>query len=239
MKMNQMSCLVAAIGFSAFAIGCGDDGGGGGTGGSSGAGGSGAVSGESLPLDATGWVARDSNDFGIQGAVYWYSDNDTGGQTQLTGLTAGAPPFDTARSAMCLVGTTPGGQADNFVTWGSGIGINLNQEDGNDATPPLATPPRCFAVTLAVGSAPGELLGKLLPQNPMPGNQEAPSVALKDGTTDVCTDNAAPPSWCSTQPGKCWETGLATGVASLQIQVNSGSTGGPFDVCVTSVVPHS
>jgi hypothetical protein len=207
-------------------------------------------------MDSTGWIDKASNSFGIQGSWYWYADFSDGaaGLTKLTGATSSTPPF-VADKGMCITGTTPGGASDNYVTWGAGIGLNLNQgsEEEGDTTPKVLTPyPRCFAVTLSSDSkSPGGILGKLLEANPMPGTtanpsapQEAPSVTLKAGaTTDVCVDNVAQPSWCTAtghSPGDCADPkNLEKGITGIQIQALAGGTGGDIQVCVVSIVPKN
>lgn len=209
-----------------------------------------------LTLDSTGWVEKASNSFGIQGSWYWYADFSDGhaGLTKLPTAELDVPPF-VAGKGMCIVGTTPGGASDNYVTWGAGIGLNLNQgteQDGGTTPQKLNPYPRCFAVTLSAdSSSPGGILGKLLEANPMPGTtadasvpQEAPSIALKAGqSTDVCVDNVAQPTWCtasSHKPGDCADPkNLSSGIAGIQIQALAGGSGGNINVCVVSIVPKN
>jgi hypothetical protein len=209
-----------------------------------------------LTIDPKGRVETDSNSFNIQGSWYWFADFSDGhaGLTKLADAVVDTPPFVEGKG-MCLVGTTPGGANDNYVTWGAGIGLNLNQgsQEQGDTTPhPLNPYPKCFSVTLSADStAPGGMLGKLLESNPMPGTtadpnqpQEAPSVTLKAGqSTDVCVDNVAQPSWCtasSHKPGDCADPkNLQNGIAAVQIQALAGSSGGNINVCVVSIVPKN
>jgi len=211
---------------------------------------------DALPMDSAGWVDKASNSFNIQGSWYWYADfSDSGaGLTKLPTATDKTPPFVEGKG-MCITGTTPGGAADNYVTWGAGIGLNLNQgtEEAGGTTPQVLKPyPKCFAVTLSGDSkSPGGMLGKLLEANPMPGTtanptvpQEAPSIVLKAGqTTDVCIDNVVQPSWCTASghsPGDCADPkNLANGIAGIQVQALAGSSGGDIQVCVVSIVPKN
>ncbi|HEY5961180.1 MAG TPA: hypothetical protein VIV60_31700 [Polyangiaceae bacterium] len=223
-------------------------------GGSSSVGGTSSQSSDALLMDSSGRVEKSSNRFNIQGSWYWYADFSDGhaGLTTLTGAENETAPYLDGKG-MCIVGTTPGGAKDDYVTWGAGIGLNLNQgtEDDGGTTPQRLNPaPKCFSITLSAdSSAPGGILGKLLESNPMPGTtadanlpQEAPSVALKAGqTTDVCVSNVTQPSWCtasSHKPGDCADPkNLEPGIASIQIQALAGSSGGNINVCVVSIVP--
>jgi hypothetical protein len=210
--------------------------------------------GDALTMDAAGYVPEANSAFGIHGNWYWYSDSDHGdaGKTQLTGVLANQPPY-VPEQGMCITGTTPGGANDNYVTWGAGIGLNLNQAaaDGGATAQVLSPAPRCFSVTLSADStSPGGILGKLQQANPMPGTtanpakpQEPPSILLVAGkATDVCIDNVKPPSWCTGsdhQPGDCADPAhLKNGVAGLQVQTLAGTSGGNLNLCVASVVPH-
>lgn len=209
-----------------------------------------------LTIDSTGRVEKSSNSFNIQGSWYWYADFSDGhaGLTKLTNTTDNAAPYVEGKG-MCIVGTTPGGATDNYVTWGAGIGLNLNQgtEEEGGTTPQKLNPyPKCFTVTLSAdSSSPGGILGKLLEANPMPGTtadatvpMEAPSIALKAGqSTDVCVKNVTQPTWCtasSHKPGDCAEpANLENGIAGIQIQALAGAAGGNINVCVLSIVPKN
>jgi len=210
----------------------------------------------SLTMDSTGRVDKSSNGFGIQGSWYWYADfsDSHAGLTKLPEAILNVPPFVDGKG-MCIVGTTPGGGTDNYVTWGAGIGLNLNQgteADGGTTAQKLFPSPKCYAVTLSTdSSSPGGILGKLLEANPMPGTTadptvpaEAPSIVLKAGqSTDVCVDNVTQPTWCtasSHKPGDCADPKtLANGIAGIQIQALAGASGGKINVCVVSIVPKN
>ncbi len=225
-------------------------------GGTSNSGGGSSQSSDGLTLDSTGRVDKASNSFNIQGSWYWYADYSDGhaGLTKLPDVKDNTPPFMEGKG-MCIVGTTPGGASDNYVTWGAGIGLNLNQgteEDGGTAPQKLNPYPKCFTVTLSAdSSSPGGILGKLLEANPMPGTtadatvpQEAPSITLKAGqSTDVCVNNVTSPSWCtaaSHKPGDCADPkNLESGIAGIQIQALAGGSGGNINVCVVSIVPKN
>ncbi len=71
--------------------------------------------------DATGWVAGSTNQFGIQGSFYSFSDMTAGGATTMT-----APTYTGGR--VCVSGVAGQVQMENYtVYWGGGIGLNLAQ----------------------------------------------------------------------------------------------------------------
>jgi hypothetical protein len=200
--------------------------------------GGGTASGE-LQMDLEGWVPRDGNTWGIQGAWYWYSDAAKGGQTVLDGVQDGVPPY-VAGQGMCLTGTTPGGSLDGYTTWGAGVGLNLNQEAGSEETPALVSSGiQGFDITIS-GGGPDQVLVKFLPTNPMPacpsagdGIEEAPSAQLSEGDNHIVIENAVTPSWAC----NAGDQGDPNNIAAIQIQANSGPNGGPIDICVVSVTP--
>ena len=200
----------------------------------SGVGGSGVDAPAELPIDSTGWVASDSNLWGIQGAWYWFSDASGGGLTELDGVTQDTAPYVDG-SGMCLSGTTPGGGADDYMTWGASIGLDLNYDDAAATSLPFdaaAAGIAGFDITIT-GSAPGGLLVKFPSANPMPTGDEAPSVALEEGTNHVLITDATVPSWAP----NAGEVGDPSSVAAIQIQAQAGETGGTIEFCVTSIVP--
>ena len=83
------------------------------------------LTGNGLPLNETGWIPRECNNVGIQGAWYCYDDG-----INPSGCTSGTPPFR-AGEGMCLAGSTT--LDDTYEAWGAGIGLTLN-ESGGDIT---------------------------------------------------------------------------------------------------------
>lgn len=71
-----------------------------------------------VPLEANdGWVDCSSNDVGIQGEFFTYSDGN--GSTITSSFTG---------DEICVEGTAGQVVSDNSV-WGAGLGVNLNQEE--------------------------------------------------------------------------------------------------------------
>ncbi len=193
-----------------------------------------------LPMDASGWVPASSNRYCIQGEWSWSSDSQTGGKTTVTGLTSGSPPY-VMGSGMCVEGSTPGGAADNYTTWGATVQLNLSQTTSASAPVALASAPSCFTITVSGSPAPGGLTAFLCP----PSTDQSvvcPQVPVQVGSNEVCVQDAVLPSWCtpslSTGQTCLAPSQLAQGVQSVGVEANAGANGGPIDFCVTSIVPH-
>jgi hypothetical protein len=191
-----------------------------------------------LPMDSTGWVPASSNAYGIQGQWACWTDRISGGLSTFPGLVDGTAPFAPGRG-MCVTGTTPGGQADNYITWGANINLTLNQASPTSAPSLLTRPPRCFTVTVT-GSAPGGLVGQLCPTTGGGWGTVCPQIDLSVGANEVCIDNVVRPSYCDTSPGLTCYTPeqLKLGVQQIAVQGSAGAQGGTIDFCVTSIVPH-
>jgi hypothetical protein len=140
---------------------------------------------------------------------------------------------------MCITGTTPGGQADNYATWGGNINLALNQSSPTSSPVPLAHSPQCFTITVS-GSAPGGITGQLCPTMGTGLGIICPQINLTVGANEVCLDNVVRPSYCDTSLGlTCYTTAqLQAGVQMILVQGSSGAGGGTIDFCVTSIVPH-
>lgn len=189
----------------------------------------------SLPMP--GPVTADSNAFGIQGVWYVFSDQEFGGRT----VVVGDNPYREGRG-MCLHATTPGGAADNYVTWGAGIGLNLNQAPGQHSGLPLNPAPRCFTVILSPDSAAASgLTGELLPTSPVPPVQvQYPVRTLTPGTNEVCVDNVVKPDWCATATIPCIDPAeLANGVAAINTVAHAGPNAGNLDFCIEGLIAHN
>jgi hypothetical protein len=191
-----------------------------------------------LPMDASGWVPASSNPYCIQGEWSWSTDAATGGLSTFTNLVANTAPY-VAGVGMCISGTTPGGQADNYKTWGANINLTLNQSTPDSSPKPLNPSPQCFTITVS-GSAPGGLIGELCPTTGTGWGIVCPQVNLTAGANEVCVDNVVRPSYCDTTAGlTCYTTDqLKAGVQMILVQGAAGAQGGAIDFCVTSIVPH-
>jgi hypothetical protein len=187
-----------------------------------------------IPMDASGWVARECNNWGIQGPWYWFKDK---GRTVLTNVTQG-PPFVPGQG-MCLVGSSPGGAADAYATWGAGIGLNLNQAPGSTDAPRLPNAPRCYSMNITGRLSPQGVRAKLAGDQPAEGF-ELPGKDLVLGMNEVCVDTVAQPSWCGSNSIVCLDaSSLAQGISTVQVDVLVGDNGGDIDFCLSSLVPHN
>jgi hypothetical protein len=189
---------------------------GGGTGGTSGGAGAGPA-GVSLVPDETGWVARDTNTLGVQGAWYPYGDQYGEAKCTLVGLHAPAecstiaspeplvPGFPNVAGEMCTTGETAVvlgckdgvprctlGSPDYSNMWGAGIGLDLNAEGAPSGTP---------APKLPWNPDEHGVIGVAFDINvvPPPGLRvEFPIVLPDDSTTDNHADGS--PYW-GAKPG--------------------------------------
>ncbi|HWA75111.1 MAG TPA: hypothetical protein VG937_22390 [Polyangiaceae bacterium] len=187
-----------------------------------------------IPIDKTGWVARECNNFKIQGAWYCYDD----GMTQ-AGCTKDMPPFVEGKG-MCLKGTTLG----TAMGWGAGIGLSLN-DSGKTATMASVKGPyaantngvKGFKIALS-GSTGGLPLRINFPKLAMPSGVspfvEVPGAPADTPYNVLIADALVPKAWMVTNAG---ETADPASIFDLQIQLPGDSKAAAFDFCVTSVTP--
>lgn len=245
--------LLASVALAA--VSCGEtnsmvpaasDGGGGGAagsapGGSSGAGGSAAQTATPLFWSADGFIAKDSNPFGIQGPFYSYSDCDppsglpcTTPDPSLTGAD-GKPGWSVSASGACLKGTAVKVQDMMFAAqWGAGLALDLNSEGGEPGAPAVkrsfdlsGAAIRGFSVDIS-GSAPARIRINLT----MRGVADSSFVdALVPSTTTFAVADAKQGSWVMSK------TPLdPSQVEAIQFQVfTSGGSPTPFDFCVNAI----
>ena len=130
-----------------------------------------------LAMDASGVVPASTNAYGIQAKWYAFSDELDGGQTRIDGYYETMVPFVPGRG-MCINGTTQSGLADDWKTWGAGIGIALHVVDEKAET--LVNPPACFTLVISSDAAyPMELRADLNPTDD--GSVMPPNVPLHPG----------------------------------------------------------
>lgn len=211
--------------------------------GSSGAGGSSGATPPGTPLswDAKGFVATDTNPFGIQGPFYSYSDCEppsglpcTMPDPRLTGADS-KPGWSVDTERVCMKGTAVKVEQMMFAAqWGAGLALDLNSQGGEPGTPAakgtfdLAQAKiGGFSVDIS-GSAPARIRINLT----MAGVSDANFVEAKiPGTTTFAVADAKQGSWVTSK------TSLdASRVEALQFQVftNAGSPT-PYDFCVDAV----
>ncbi|MGC4089019.1 MAG: hypothetical protein QM756_14180 [Polyangiaceae bacterium] len=188
-----------------------------------------------IPIDKTGWVARECNNFGIQGAWYCYTD----GMTQ-AGCTANMPPYVEASKGMCLKGNTLG----MTTAWGAGIGLSLN-DSGKTAT--MASVKSAYnastngvkgfqiGLTGTTGGLPLRInFPKLASPTGVSPFVEVPGAPATTPYNVLIADALVPKAWMVTNAG---ETADPTSLFDLQIQLPGDSKATAFDFCITSVTP--
>ena len=218
--------------------------------GSGGAGSGGAGSGGSamlppgVPLTPTdGWVAVDSNELGVQGAIFAYGDDTSkAGPPAMTENFMGTNACITGTAARVDMACTPVAPAtDCYGTyWGAAIGLNMNQPI-DPGTMMGVDPPLAFDGSALTGFA-FEITGAGVPTS-LRFKVESP------GAIEYCT----PPATKMITTGantvlfsdlrtECWTTGGNPGdmgKASIQkiawqVVTNDKATV-PFDFCVSNI----
>jgi hypothetical protein len=206
---------------------------------SEGSGGSPGAVATALTMDDTCYVPLESNDFGIQGSWHPFSDQEGDGRTVITSPPDGACSYVEGQG-MCMRAESPGGEDDNYETWGAGIGLFLNQAPGSKPLT-LSPAPRCFTVVLRVQSTFSDgFTGELLPTPPEPEPGALyPLMDLHEGANEVCVDNVARSYYCASGPEDCVDPAdLANGIAAVNIFAHAGPTGGAVDFCIESMTPY-
>jgi len=218
---------------------------GGGGGASAGSNGSGAGGGDAtsfaLVWDKGGFVAADSNPFGIQGPFYFYSDCDNAGglpctmpDPALTGPDSKLG-WSVEPGKVCAKGTAVKVQDGMFAQqWGAGLALDLNSKGGDPGQPALKGTFNATAANLTgfavdiTGTAMGEVRVNLT----MPDLADSNFVgATVPGTTFVPFTGAKQGKWVTMKtpldPSK---------LLAIQVQVaTSASKATPFDFCITAI----
>jgi hypothetical protein len=247
--------VVSAIALHLFACG-GDDtplpestagaGGSGGAGssltaGSGGVGGTATTPGTALTWGADGFVAGDTNPYGIEGPFYSYSDCDPPSglpcsmpDASLTGADA-KPGWSVDASKVCLKGTAVKVEESMFAAqWGAGLALDLNSKGGEPGAPAVKgtfdlvqAGIKGFSVDIT-GTAPARIRINLT----MPGVPDSSFVDAKvPGTTTFNVADAKQGTWVMSK------TPLdPTKVEALQFQVfTTAGAPTPYDFCVNAI----
>lgn len=185
---------------------------------------------ETLPIDSTGWIPRECTIFDIQGAWYCYDDG-----VSATDCVADTAPYQNPPSAMCLSGTTVGGDG---AAWGGGIGLGLNDTGGampmKLAYDAAAHDVVGFAVEIT-GDTNGNELRIGFTADAAPAGA-SPFVAVPGvGSYDILLSDAlVPANWDVPNAG---ETVDPSAIYDLQVQIDGNGVAGPFEFCITSLTP--
>jgi len=162
----------------------------------------------------------------IQGEWKWTTDAVlSGGQGVYTGLVANAPPY-VEGSGMCIKGSSPGGEADNYQTWGANVYLLLNQSAPGAVGAPLKPGPQCFTIRLP--AARRRISGMLCPQTRGGMGIVCPQKDLVVGPNEVCVDNVTLLILqTTTRPNTtCYDPSqLSNGIVGTTVQGSAGATG--------------
>jgi hypothetical protein len=185
-----------------------------------------------IPIDETGWVAKECNNFGIQGSWYCYSDG-----INMSSCMKDTVPY-TAGMGMCLSGVL---SADS-TAWGAGVGLGLNDSGTNGGTTTSVKSPYNatmngvlgFHVEISgdTGMQPVRIgfTGSEAPTDPSPF-WEVPG----PGKYDVkLADTLVPKAWDTPSAGT---TADPTKLYDMQIQIAGGTIAANYNFCVTNVTP--
>jgi len=207
------------------------------------AGGSGSSEETGTLLDPKdGWVYRESNRFGIQGAVFAYAD-----PTSALSLM-----FDSSRSAACIRGKvarvdllcTPVAPATDCYgsTWGAAIGMNLNQR--LDPVTMMGDVPAAFDASNLSGFS-FELSGSNLPPpNSLRFNVDSsdrsfcniPLKKLMPGRNTVLFSEVVPECYRSATPAGPTAESARAALLKIWWQVLTNTQAEvPYDFCVSNI----
>jgi hypothetical protein len=188
-------------------------------------------------VNAAGWNCDLSTPIQIQGSIYSYGDG--------TACPASSTKAPCSAAGCCIMGTTtPATAANNYATWGCGLGMELDSSGGTSPVKSVyAGPVKCFNITLT-GSSGGNVVRIGFTQSPAPASGAiAPYKeigAFTNGWTgQVCFSDVDCPSYATAAQCSKAVGGPGTPV-DMQIQVSAGDSAtntGTFNVCMTSVEP--
>lgn len=191
-----------------------------------------------LPLDETGWIARNCNAYDIQGAIYCYHDG-LSPTSCMDNVVPWVPGKGICISGSTIVDPTPEDTTDPYP-YGAGIGISLNDsgmtetmasvKSAYDATAHGVTG---FRVVLSGTSDPPFRIGftaKAVSEDIAPFSQ----FNIPGDHPVEFTSAMVPSTWTVTNAG---ETVNPSSIYDLQIQIAGGDTAGNYDICIESITP--
>ncbi len=188
-----------------------------------------------LPIDETGWVARECNNAGIQGAFYCYDDG-----VNPSGCTPETAPY-VPGSGMCLQGSTT--EDPDFVAWGAGIGLSLNDPGEMDPTgagkgPFDATANGLLGFSILItGDTGGLPIRVQFTKEANPAT--SPFVQVPGASTTpyeiLIADALIPETWDTCVGDDCLAD--PTSLYDVQIQIAGGEEAADYNFCVESITP--
>jgi hypothetical protein len=193
-----------------------------------------------IPIDSTGWVPRNCDNYGIQGAWYCYTDG-FGSTSCMTGM----PPYSAASPGpgMCISGMTAS-TTTNTSAYGAAIGFSLNDSGGKNSVKGAWNATMYgvtgFEVTLTgnTGGLPVRIgfTQAAMTNNPAPF-VEVPGPSTATPTVQYMISFASanvPSTWNVPNKG---QTVDPTMIYDLQFQIAAGAMAENYNFCVTSLKP--
>jgi uncharacterized membrane protein YgcG len=222
-------------------------------------GGSGPVGPEGVPITpSAGWIAKESNALGVQGAAFSFADT-----TSLMGMTDNLK--DVAATTSCIKGTAAKVDmaSDACVNkmftapatdcygqyWGAALGFNLNQAIDMTLVPPAGGTPMAFDASLIKG-----FYFEITDHDDHTGMVPAPSALrfkVDDGSKEYCNTamlklkSGANTVLFSDLTTECWAPTDTSSKITAEVEkkfikiawqvVTNSSATVPFDFCVGNV----
>jgi len=219
----------------------------------------GGPSGEGVPITpSAGWIAKESNALGVQGAAFSFGDTTT-----ITGMTDNLK--DTAATVACIKGTAAKVDmaAEKCVSkmfdppamdcygqfWGAALGFNLNQAIDMTLVPPAGGTPMAFDASLIKG-----FYFEISDHDDHTGTVPAPSALrfkVDDGTKEYCNPTAIKVKsgvntvLFSDLTTECWAPTATSSKITADVEkkfikiawqvVTNSTSAVPFDFCVGNV----
>jgi hypothetical protein len=257
-RMKSALALILGVAMLSLAAGCSssdDNSGSGGKGpvvvGGSGSGGSvvptGGTGGGTLPdgvplTPADGWVAKDSNTLGVQGAMFEYADT-TSIMSLMKDFTGSNACIKGEAAAVMDPCTIVPPATDCYGTyWGAAVGLNMNQPideatgEGAEAMPYDATAIKGFAFTITGSTIPGVANLRFKIEGPGADEYCTPaSKGVKQGDNVFMFADLVKECW-SVKAGAATAETVHSKVVKIAWQVVTKKGGTvPYDFCVSNL----
>jgi hypothetical protein len=194
--------------------------------------------GAALPIDESGWVARECNDHMIQGAFYCYTDNINPTSCPAAAADGTRPPPFRPNGGMCISGSTT--VDPTYAAWGAGLGLSLN-DAGSPSFVKSAYNATANGVTgfqiLIAGDTGGRPLRVGFTGAAMPTGAQ-PFVEFAAGSTnlEVAIQDAVVPSSWTTDPNAGMVADPAN-IYDIQVQIPGGDIATNYDFCIAGIQP--
>jgi hypothetical protein len=187
-----------------------------------------------IPIDSTGWVPRNCDNYNIQGAWYCYTDG-VGMSTCVTGKT----PWVAASPGpgMCISGTTAS-TTSNPSAYGAAIGLSLNDSGGMNPTKSAynATMNNIIGFNVTITGNTGGLPIRIGFTGAAMSNNPAPFVAVPGAGTYAIHFSSAnvPSNWMVPNAGATVDP---TMIFDIGFQIAAGPMAQTYDYCITALSP--